>query len=168
MKNDLKQTKPISNPSVIKDYSNRVSLLVGEYENDISLHLNSEYIKNTKWSDRLADKIAAFGGSWTFIMIFGLFLGLWMTWNTMSMTSHFDPRPFILLNLILSFIAAFQAPIILMSQNRQTARDRRESLIDFAINYKAEEEIDDMQNHLHRIEEELAQLKSLLSTIALK
>lgn len=76
----------------------------------------------------------------------------------------FYPKPYILLNLILSFIAAFQAPVILMSQNRAPARDKRESLLDFAINYKAETEIDDMQAHLHTIEAELAAIKKLLMT----
>lgn len=159
MKKDNYRPKRTSD---VKDYSKRVAILVDEYESDITQHLNEQYLKNTKWSDRLADRIAAFGGSWIFIIFFASFLVLWMTWNTLKMTTHFDPRPFILLNLVLSFIAAFQAPVILMSQNRQTSRDRRESLIDFSINYKAEEEIDDMQNHLHRIEEELAEIKRLL------
>ena len=69
------------------------------------------------------------------------------------------------MNLCLSFIAAFQAPIIMMSQNRQAARDKHESIIDFAINYKAEQEIDDMQGHLHRIEGELTQIKQLLASL---
>jgi uncharacterized membrane protein len=121
-------------------------------------------ITKTKWSDRLADNIASFGGSWKFISIFAVFLFVWLLWNTLPfINSHFDPHPFILLNLCLSFVAAFQAPIIMMSQNRQAARDKHESVIDFAINYKAEQEIDDMQSHLHRIEGELKELKQLLS-----
>ena len=79
-------------------------------------------------------------------------------------TKHFDKPPFILLNLILSFIAAFQAPVIIMSQNRQASRDKHESIIDFAINYKAEQEIDDMQSHLHRMEAEIMTIKQLLLT----
>jgi uncharacterized membrane protein len=110
----------------------------------------------------LADKIAAFGGSWKFIIVFSIFLFSWIVLNTVSLITHFDPPPFILLNLILSFIAAFQAPVIMMSQNRQAARDKHESVIDFAINYKAEMEIDDMQSHLHRIEAQIAELKELL------
>jgi uncharacterized membrane protein len=89
-------------------------------------------------------------------------LAIWIIWNTLQFTYHFDSPPFILLNLILSFIAAFQAPIIMMSQNRQASRDKNESVIDFAINYKAEQEIDDMQSHLHRIEKELSEVKALL------
>lgn len=148
----------------IKYYSKRVTKLVNEYKTSISEHLDEEYIKNTNWSDRLADKIAAFGGSWNFIIIFAAFLASWLIWNSIQATPHFDPKPFILLNLILSFIAAFQAPVILMSQNRAAARDKRELFIDFAVNFKAETEIDDMQGHLHRIEAELSEIKKLLST----
>ena len=118
---------------------------------------------HTRRSDRVADKVAAFGGSWTFIIIFGCFLVVWILINLLPFLGlQFDPKPFILLNLILSFIAAFQAPIIMMSQNRQAARDKHESIIDFAINYKAEQEIDDMQKHLHRMEAELKEIKELL------
>ncbi len=142
----------------------RIDRLVNEYESRIMMHLDEEYIRRTRWSDRLADRIAAFGGSWLFIGSFAIILALWILWNTLRLTAplHFDKPPFILLNLCLSFIAAFQAPIIMMSQNRQAARDKHESVIDFAINYKAEQEIDDMQSHLHRIEGKLYELEQLL------
>ncbi|WP_425805020.1 DUF1003 domain-containing protein [Desulfitobacterium sp. Sab5] len=159
MQNRTRNDKGADDHPYIKDYTKRI---IDEYESSITKHLNEEYIRNTKWADRLADKIAAFGGSWRFIMIFGLFLTAWITWNTVSGTLHFDPKPFILLNLVLSFIAAFQAPIIMMSQNRQEARDKHESLIDFAINYKAEIEINDIQGHLHRMENDITELKKLL------
>jgi uncharacterized membrane protein len=140
----------------------RIDRLVNAYEETIVNHLDNEYVRNTTWQDRLADRIAAFGGSWRFIVLFALFLLIWIGWNVLPFTPHFDQAPFILLNLMLSFIAAFQAPVIMMSQNRQTARDKHESIIDFAINYKAEQEIDDMQSHLHRIEGELHEVKRLL------
>jgi len=144
----------------------RIDRLVDSYESSILNHLDNEYVNKTKWHDRLADKIASFGGSWKFIVIFSLFLLYWMLWNTLPMiSSHFDPHPFNLLNLCLSFVAAFQAPIIMMSQNRQTAREKHESVIDFAINFKAEQEIDDMQGHLHRIESELNEMKQMLSEL---
>jgi len=142
----------------------RIDRLVNDYESRILTHLNDAYVRRTQWSDRLADKIAAFGGSWRFILFFTSFLVLWTIWNTVRFTTHFDPPPFILLNLILSFIAAFQAPIIMMSQNRQATRDKNEAIIDFAINYKAEQEIDDMQSHLHRIEAQLVELRELMLT----
>lgn len=145
-----------------QENANRIDRLVDNYEKSILIHLNDEYVRKTKWSDRLADRIASFGGSWKFIIFFGVFLSIWIIWNSISFTYHFDAQPFILLNLCLSFIAAFQAPVIMMSQNRQAARDKHESIIDFAINYKSEQEIDDLQSNLHRIEDQLLELKQLL------
>ena len=141
----------------------RIDQMVQSYESRVAARLDEDYEQHTRRSDRVADKVAAFGGSWTFIIIFACFLMIWITINLLPFLGlQFDPKPFILLNLILSFIAAFQAPIIMMSQNRQAARDKHESIIDFAINYKAEQEIDDMQQHLHRIEADLAEIKELL------
>jgi uncharacterized membrane protein len=91
---------------------------------------------------RLADNIASFGGSWTFIVIFFAFILTWMAINIYILaTKPFDPYPFILLNLILSCIAAIQAPIIMMSQNRQEQKDRQRSEQDYKVNLKAELEI---------------------------
>lgn len=91
---------------------------------------------------KLADIIAAFGGSWTFITVFFSFLILWMSINVwVLVTKPFDPYPFILLNLILSCLAAIQAPIIMMSQNRQEQKDRQRAINDYKINLKAELEI---------------------------
>lgn len=143
----------------------RIDDLVDSYEKIIMSRVDNEYVKTTKWPDRLADRIAAFGGSWTFIIMFAVFLAVWIIVNTIPIFFHFDAKPFILLNLCLSFIAAFQAPIIMMSQNRQASRDKHESVIDFAINYKAEQEIDDMQGHLHRMEKEIGEIKSMLARI---
>lgn len=140
----------------------RIDRLVDLYQRRIMSHLDDEYSRRISWSDRIADKIASFGGSWRFIICFAVFLLLWIAWNLVPFTPHFDPVPFILLNLCLSFIAAFQAPIIMMSQNRHAAKDKHESVIDFAINYKAGQEVDDMQTQLRRIELELADLKLLL------
>ena len=86
---------------------------------------------------RAADKIAEFGGSWTFIIIFGCFLLLWMALNTFYLFNRgFDPYPYILLNLVLSCLAAIQAPVILMAQNRQAERDRIDANYDHQINRK--------------------------------
>jgi uncharacterized membrane protein len=92
--------------------------------------------------ERLADRIASFGGSWTFIIIFGVVLLGWMALNSyVLVTRAFDPFPYILLNLLLSTIAALQAPVIMMSQNRQETRDRLRAVQDYKINLKAELEI---------------------------
>ncbi|NBQ53504.1 MAG: DUF1003 domain-containing protein [Proteobacteria bacterium] len=93
-------------------------------------------------SQRIADQVASFGGSWTFILSFSALIAFWIIFNMVWMLNRgFDPYPFILLNLILSCIAAFQAPIIMMSQNRQEDKDRRRSRSDYMINLKAELEV---------------------------
>ena len=96
--------------------------------------------------ERLADKVAEFGGSWTFIISFGTILLSWIAINTWLLRQHaFDPYPYILLNLVLSCLAAIQAPIIMMSQNRQETKDRQRAQNDFLINLKAEVEVRDLQ-----------------------
>ena len=92
--------------------------------------------------ERIADKVAEFGGSWRFILIFAAVLGGWITANSLVLVRPpFDPYPYILLNLVLSCLAAVQAPVIMMSQNRQEARDRRRAEHDYRVNLKAELEI---------------------------
>ena len=97
--------------------------------------------------ERLADRVAAIGGSWGFIGAFGVALVAWMGWNVVTRSFHlaFDPYPFIFLNLVLSTLAAIQAPIIMMSQNRSAARDRQNAEHDYTVNLRAELEI----MHLH-------------------
>lgn len=91
---------------------------------------------------RIADKVAVFGGSWTFIISFGLFLFVWISINVFWLANKaFDPYPFILLNLILSSLAAIQAPVIMMSQNRQEEKDRERGKKDYMVNLKSELEI---------------------------
>jgi len=103
--------------------------------------LDDNNIQNT-YGQRLADKVATFGGSWRFILIFGVFILVWMIINIIFLaTKAFDPYPFILLNLILSCLAALQAPVIMMSQNRQEEKDRERAKQDYMINLKAELEI---------------------------
>jgi len=151
-----------------KEVKHRIDRLVDNYESDIVARLNQEAPKS-KRSDQAADAIASFGGSWKFIGIMASILVFWIVWNILPFTPiHFDPKPYILLNLVLSFTAAFQAPIIMMSQNRQAARDKNESVVDFAINYKAEQEINDMQSHLHRIESQINEVKGLLAELSAK
>lgn len=108
----------------------------------LSSNLNQDYEKTYKFSEKLADRVAKFGGSWNFISIFFLLLFFWILTNThFLLTKPFDPYPFILMNLILSCIAAIQAPVIMMSQNRQEAKDRIRAENDYKINLKAEVEI---------------------------
>ena len=94
------------------------------------------------YGQRLADKVASFGGSWTFIIYFGVFILIWIIINIVFLANKsFDPYPFILLNLILSCIASLQAPVIMMSQNRQEEKDRERAKKDYMINLKSELEI---------------------------
>lgn len=108
----------------------------------LSENIQDEIEAELTLGQRLADKIATFGGSWTFIIIFFSFIFTWMIVNIWLLTiKSFDPFPFILLNLILSCLAAIQAPIIMMSQNRQEQKDRQRGEHDYKINLKAELEI---------------------------
>ena len=112
----------------------------------LSSNINLEFEEKLTLGEELADKIAEFGGSWKFILCFSTVLVAWIGINSaMLLWKPFDPYPFILLNLILSCLAAIQAPVIMMSQNRQEARDRLRSEYDYQINLKAELEI----RHLH-------------------
>jgi uncharacterized membrane protein len=107
------------------------------------------YGPRMSFGDRLADKVAAWGGSWAFIIGFSIFLLAWTALNTLVLARHaFDPYPFIFLNLMLSMVAALQAPIIMMSQNRQAAKDRLEDRIDYETNAHAAAEIDQVQEKL--------------------
>jgi uncharacterized membrane protein len=115
------------------------------------------------WGDRLADRVATVMGSWRFIIIQSGLLTVWVGLNVVAYVNHWDPYPFILLNLMLSFQAAYAAPIIMMSQNRQAAVDRREAKHDYEINLKAELEIELLHDQLQSLqEEELAQITRLL------
>jgi uncharacterized membrane protein len=108
----------------------------------ISDNLNKKFEQDRTTGDRWADRIAEFGGSWGFIFIFGGVLIGWIVVNSISLfRTHYDPYPYILLNLVLSTLAALQAPIIMMSQNRQQAKDRLQSELDYKVNLKAELEI---------------------------
>ncbi len=112
----------------------------------LSRNVDDEFERELTVGERLSDRIATFGGSWRFIIIFGAVLVAWMAVNSVALLIRpFDPFPFILLNLVLSCLAAIQAPIIMMSQNRTEDRDRMRARHDYQINLKAELEI----RHLH-------------------
>jgi uncharacterized membrane protein len=113
--------------------------------------------------DRLADAVARFGGSWSFIIAFGVVLVAWTAINVLLAVRAWDPYPFILLNLFLSMLAALQAPIIMMSQNRQDAKDRLRSELDFAVNRKAEAEIIQLAAKLNRVQDRLEDIETVLS-----
>jgi uncharacterized membrane protein len=116
-------------------------------ENELlARNVDAEFERKWSFGERLADRMAAFGGSWAFLICFGAFLAIWIGINVFVLVVRPpDPYPFILLNLILSCLAAIQAPVIMMSQNRQEAKDRLRSQHDYQVNLKAELEI----RHLH-------------------
>ena len=147
-KNEVTKFRNIHLASLIKKENNEFNLLDKDVIEAIS---NKDIISNNiedNWNDKLsigqkvADKVAKFGGSWAFIISFTLFLFLWVATNVWFLASKpFDPYPFILLNLFLSALAAIQAPVIMMSQNRQEDKDRKRGENDYKVNLKAELEI---------------------------
>jgi uncharacterized membrane protein len=120
----------------------------------VARDVNSVLEERQTFGERLADRVAQLGGSWVFIIIFTGLLISWVVVNTVVLARFgggFDPYPYIFLNLILSMVAALQAPVILMSQNRQAARDRVAASLDYEINLKAEVEIMALHDKLDRI-----------------
>lgn len=113
-------------------------------------------VRNPKtFGQKAADNLSKWAGSWTFILSFLIFLFIWILINIYAWISTWDPYPFILLNLILSCLAAIQAPIILMSQNRQSQKDRKKIEYDYQVNRKAEKEIEKVLRKLEEIEKRL-------------
>jgi uncharacterized membrane protein len=113
----------------------------------VAKNTNELFQQQLSLGGRVADSVATFGGSWKFIFLFLGFMSLWMLYNGKVLRS-FDPYPFILLNLVLSCMAAIQAPVIMMSQNRQVAKDRLDAQHDYEVNLKAELEIAALQAKL--------------------
>jgi uncharacterized membrane protein len=122
----------------------------------VTRNVNIEAEERLTLGQRLADRVAAFGGSWPFISMFCVVMILWIVVNSWVLTERtFDPYPYQALNLVLSMLAAIQAPIIMMSQNRQAAKDRLQADLDYRINLKAELEVAHLHKKLDRIWEEL-------------
>jgi uncharacterized membrane protein len=122
-------------------------------------NLNEELLESRTFGAKAADAFARFGGSWTFIFLFALAMALWALVNTTVLgTEAFDPYPFIFLNLMLSMLAAVQAPIIMMSQNRQEARDRLDAEVDHEVNVRAELAIRNVHEHILHLERTISEL----------
>lgn len=145
---ELNQYRRLYLSALIKDEKGQIARIDSDVMNAIknnsilSENIRDEIESTITFGQRMADKIATFGGSWAFIITFFSFILVWIGINVWFITAKpFDPYPFILLNLILSCLAAIQAPIIMMSQNRQEQKDRQRSEHDYKINLKAELEI---------------------------
>ncbi len=150
--NDLGKFRSEYVKEVLEDEIGELSALDQEVIDSLQEHeilsenIGKEFEKDLTFGERLSDRIASFGGSWTFIMAFGVVLVIWIIINTIVLaTRAFDPNPFILMNLILSCLAALQARVIMMSQNRTEDRDRARAENDYKVDLKAELEI----RHLH-------------------
>lgn len=135
----------------ITDLENEVVASLRDHE-VIAENLNREFEQDLTFGERLSDRIAEFGGSWKFISIFIAILILWIVFNSFAFAKEsFDPYPYILLNLVLSCVAALQAPVIMMSQNRQESKDRLRAELDYKVNLKAELEIRHLKARLDQL-----------------
>lgn len=137
----------------------------------ISRDVSAAYRRDLGLGDRVADRVAAFGGSWRFIFLFGAVILGWVIANAWLMTRPADPYPFVFLNLILSMLAAIQAPVIMMSQNRQSEKDRLAAEHDYEVNLKAEleimslhEKVDDIR--MRQLEALFARLEARIEVLA--
>jgi uncharacterized membrane protein len=130
--------------------------------NRVSRNANDLIDKQSTFGERVADSVARFGGSWTFIILFGIVLLTYSTINTMLRNRAWDPYPFILLNLFLSMLAAIQAPVIMMSQNRQDLKDRVRSELDFEVNRRAESEIQSLAHQLSQLMDKVEDVEDLV------
>jgi uncharacterized membrane protein len=158
---ELAEQLLISGSDEMSEHERRVIMSIAQGKH-VLRDANRAFEAELTFGERLADRVAAFGGSWTFIIIFWMALIAWIILNSylLSRGGHaFDPYPYILLNLILSMLAALQAPIIMMSQNRQAAKDRLQARLDYEVNLKAELEISQLHAKMdHLRNEQLAEL----------
>lgn len=166
---NMYREKYISNYLVVEigELSNLETKVIGSLNEDKSLvSVVEDEIGVRTYGQKVADNVAAFGGSWKFIILFGVFILLWILANIyILMNKGFDPYPFILLNLILSCLAALQAPVIMMSQNRQEEKDRERAKKDYMINLKSELEIRMLHEKLDHLimhqQEELIEIQKV-------
>jgi uncharacterized membrane protein len=128
-------------------------------------NVNEIFDEQLSVGQRAADWVASIMGSWMFIIIQSIILFFWIVLNIVAWVKHWDPYPFILMNLVLSMQAAYAAPIIMMSQNRQAAKDRLEAHNDYQVNQKAEEEVRAILEHLAAQDQALAQIHQILLTL---
>jgi uncharacterized membrane protein len=137
---DFVNKNPAAALRIIAEMSERLRQTNELMSQQVSRNVLQEEEEHLTFGQRIADRVASFGGSWPFIIIFGLIMTIWISINIVEMMK-FDPYPFILLNLVLSTVAAIQAPIIMMSQNRQASKDKLLAENDYLVNRKAEMEI---------------------------
>jgi uncharacterized membrane protein len=158
----LLQQKPMAGMDMLTVVSRQFHASQQLVRGRASRNSNDVIEEEMSFGDRVADSVARFGGSWTFIILFGLVLLLYTTTNIVLKGRAWDPYPFILLNLFLSMLAAIQAPVIMMSQNRQDTKDRVRGELDYDVNLRAESEIQTLSNKLNLLNEKIGDVDDLL------
>jgi uncharacterized membrane protein len=154
-KNKYKQLLDTENEHLKK--LNNIVLTAVQDEQLLTQRIYEGEDKKISFGDRLADKVASFGGSWRFILSFAGFMLLWISANIFLLKRAYDPYPFILLNLLLSTIAALQAPFIMMSQNRRETKDRERAMNDYQVNLKTEIELRNLHEKMNLLMQEQMQ-----------
>jgi len=162
---DLLMQRPHMAQDVLIAQAKRIRRTDSLLRRRVSRNPNEEIEERETFGERVADVVAKFGGSWTFIGTFAASLIIWALLNTMLLPSgdHWDPYPFILLNLFLSMLAAIQAPVIMMSQNRQDAKDRIRSELDYQVNLKAELGVSTLLSEANAIKEILQDMEARMA-----
>jgi uncharacterized membrane protein len=158
----LLQRKPMAGMDMLTVVSRQFHASQQLVRGRASRNSNDVIEEEMSFGDRVADSVARFGGSWTFIILFGAVLLLYATTNIVLKGRAWDPYPFILLNLFLSMLAAIQAPVIMMSQNRQDTKDRVRGELDYDVNLRAESEIQTLSNKLNLLNEKIGDVDDLL------
>jgi CRP/FNR family cyclic AMP-dependent transcriptional regulator len=158
----LLQQKPMAGMDMLTVVSRQFHASQQLVRGRASRNSNDVIEQEMGFGDRVADSVARFGGSWKFIILFGAVLLLYTTTNTVLKGRAWDPYPFILLNLFLSMLAAIQAPVIMMSQNRQDTKDRVRGELDYDVNLRAESEIQTLSNKLNLLNEKIGDVDDLL------
>jgi uncharacterized membrane protein len=156
--------RPDAALSIMHEVGERIRATNELMTRTVTRNVLEEEDKKLTMGERVADMVAAFGGSWPFIFIFGGFMAVWMVWNSvMAEPLAFDPLPFMFLNLFLSTLAALQAPIIMMSQNRQSTKDKALAVNDFQVNLKNEVSIDKILRSQTEVLQRLTALEQRLA-----
>src|ERR1700735_466012 len=158
----LVQQKPMAGMDMLTVVSRQFHALQQLVRLRASRNSNDVIEEEMSFGDRIADGVARFGGSWTFIILFGVVLVVYSGTNIVLKGRAWDPYPFILLNLFLSMLAAIQAPVIMMSQNRQDTKDRVRGELDYDVNVRAESEIQTLSNKLNLLSEKIGDVDDLL------
>ena len=158
----LLSRKPMAGMDLLTTLGRQLHAAQGLVRGRASRNSNDLIEKEATTGERIADHVARFGGSWTFIIAFAILLTVYTAANVLLNKQAWDPYPFILLNLFLSMLAAVQAPVIMMSQNRQDTRDRLRAELDFDVNRRAESEIQGVSQKLSMLEEKMDDIADLL------